>query len=288
MRIAAVALVLTGCNAVLGLEATRRGDGGGAIDAAGDASTVIDGAPGPDTPASCITPDEDNDHVGDACDNCPNLRNQSQTDNDIGGGDHVGDVCDVRPTVGGDSMIAFYPFNDPAEANAWTPAGPWTVQGGGYTSTTTAGNLSLAVINGLSDASRVIAPVGFVLSAGTTPQGGGIGVSLSSTNPSKTNGYVCRMLTVGGVNTLELVRYVDGVGTVLGTRTLAADVFSQVHILTFDHRPPIGPAAGTLDCAIDVVGVTTIHAMDDTYTSGMVGLWVEGTIATFTSTAVYK
>jgi Thrombospondin type 3 repeat len=40
--------------------------------------------------------DGDGDLVGNACDNCPTVSNQNQTDSD---GDKVGDLCDNCPTI---------------------------------------------------------------------------------------------------------------------------------------------------------------------------------------------
>jgi Tol biopolymer transport system component len=55
-----------------------------------------------DSMADCVDPDDDNDGVPDATDNCPLVPNPDQADAD---GDHIGDVCD--PTPGTQPRIVF-------------------------------------------------------------------------------------------------------------------------------------------------------------------------------------
>jgi hypothetical protein len=55
-----------------------------------------------DSLADCVDPDDDNDGVPDAIDNCPLVPNPDQADAD---GDHIGDVCD--PTPGTQPKIVF-------------------------------------------------------------------------------------------------------------------------------------------------------------------------------------
>ncbi len=74
--------------------------------------------------------DEDGDRIGDACDNCPATTNADQADTsetfERQFPDGVGDVCDRRPTVADDTIARFFPFANPAEANAFTGSG-WTI-----------------------------------------------------------------------------------------------------------------------------------------------------------------
>ena len=74
--------------------------------------------------------DEDADRVGDACDNCPASPNANQADTTELGErqfpDGVGDACDRRPKIADDTIAKFFPFADPAEANAFTGTG-WTI-----------------------------------------------------------------------------------------------------------------------------------------------------------------
>lgn len=57
-------------------------------------------APGPNQAATCgdlvIDQDPDNDLIGTACDNCPNVANSDQKDTDHDG---IGDACDTCPHV---------------------------------------------------------------------------------------------------------------------------------------------------------------------------------------------
>ncbi len=74
--------------------------------------------------------DEDADGVGDVCDNCPATPNANQADTtetmERQFPDGVGDVCDRRPKIADDTIARFFPFADPAEANAFTGTG-WTI-----------------------------------------------------------------------------------------------------------------------------------------------------------------
>lgn len=66
--------------------------------------------------------DEDGDHVGDACDPCPQVANAT-TDSD---GDGIPDACDPHPDVPGDMLVKFETF----AGSGNLPVG-WQSKGGG-------------------------------------------------------------------------------------------------------------------------------------------------------------
>lgn len=76
--------------------------------------------------------DDDADGVGDVCDNCPATPNPDQRDlTEVNAdlqqfADGVGDACDRRPTLSDDTIARFFPFADPAEANAFSGSG-WAI-----------------------------------------------------------------------------------------------------------------------------------------------------------------
>lgn len=162
MRIAqalSVALTLTGCNAIFGLDPTAISidASSNAADAAPpDADPLADDdddgvANGVDNCPTIANPDqlnseapeqldgfgdicdlcparfdlaqhdEDGDEVGDGCDSCPHVDNPGQEDElePAGQLDGVGDACDPNPTLGGDYLVFFDGFGGSERAAAW-------------------------------------------------------------------------------------------------------------------------------------------------------------------------
>ena len=96
-------LLLAGCDAVFGLS---------------EAPPTIDGPPGTSACTVGGMHDEDCDGVPDSTDNCPGIANADQANADT---DTVGDACDPAPASGGESRLAFYPFD--ATDSSWRAFG---------------------------------------------------------------------------------------------------------------------------------------------------------------------
>ena len=136
-----VVMVLTGCNAVFGLDPVAGADDAAMIDAAPDDGTraidatdapvgggidascpadvdcdgVLDGIDNCPTRANSDQHDEDNDARGDLCDNCPHVFDVTQADDTEAAPDGVGNACDPHPNAG-DRLVLFDPFTDVTES----------------------------------------------------------------------------------------------------------------------------------------------------------------------------
>jgi hypothetical protein len=73
--------------------------------------------------ANASQADEDGDAVGNVCDNCPHIANPDQANTLETTADGVGDACDPQPTIGGNSIALFMPFDSADELTGWNFGG---------------------------------------------------------------------------------------------------------------------------------------------------------------------
>ncbi len=142
--------------AVLGAGCGRLGfDGQAADDAGGDGADARLGAcagqPG-------LSPDEDGDLVGNACDVCPHVPDPGQADAD---GDVVGDACDPESSIGRQRIVFFDGFDGPVLGWATPP-----VIGGGRAALAGLGG-GVALSLQLPTATSLVAFAGQILEVGT-------------------------------------------------------------------------------------------------------------------------
>lgn len=136
-RLLVVVVVLAGCSYTAPGGAPTDGsptDGPVPLDTDGPAQDVDsdgDGFFDPDDNCPQVSndtqADEDGDDVGNACDNCPHVANANQANvletTAAQTADAVGDACDPEPTLGGNTIALFMPFDDPTEINTWSGGG---------------------------------------------------------------------------------------------------------------------------------------------------------------------
>jgi hypothetical protein len=143
--------------------------------------------------------DDDGDLVGDACDNCPATPNAGQADTTelqhMQFPDGVGDACDRRPTVADDTIARFFPFAEPAEANAFTGSG-WTIAND-RASATTARWFSKKTE--LGDGITLQAKIAKLAWVGTDGK-----VSVVVDGDGVTAGFICALVHAPGGDTLEI------------------------------------------------------------------------------------
>lgn len=261
------------------------GDAGGQPDAAGDGggtSQDVDGDGTPNALDNCPTrfntdqADEDTDGVGDVCDVCPPIADPAQLDSD---GDGVGDPCDPEPTQGGESWVAFEPFNGPPAG--WTLPQGWTVAGGELRSppdvTTSQGALSSAAERDVYVLTRVT-----ITAVNPSPPGNQLFRSAGSlVAVSGTDEYRCliRDLVTGDAN--------GGISTfftALTTEPIGGVALDATVDLAFAHK------GSQLECRGDTDDGRSWSSplADNAYSLGNVGVRVQNAVARFAYVAIVR
>lgn len=181
----------TACNAAFDLAGTEiLPDAGPPPDTDGDLVIDLeDNCPGTPNDQS----DHDQDLVGDVCDNCPLVANPRQEL--VGDDDTVGTACDPHPDVGGDCLVLFDSFTDPASfAASWTiyAATPPTVTPAAGSVTVTPADANRFAAVARDDAGALLAGVFDTQLAATGPISmNGMVLAGSNIVPDSTFGYGC-------------------------------------------------------------------------------------------------
>lgn len=136
----------------------------------------------------CDPHDEDEDHLGNACDLCPADRdNSDDADKDL-----VGDACDPDLTDPGDHLVLFDGFD--TNVNPWVIAsGGWRLDSGAFVQTTaTASRVSLPIAAEVPSVEAII-PSYELGSAGAVSLFGAAGVSELRCTVTMTAGEVLQL-----------------------------------------------------------------------------------------------
>jgi hypothetical protein len=221
VRIAAMAVALSGCNLVFGLGPTTQGDDDLGVDAGDD----------------CGTHDEDGDGAADGCDVCPHLIDD-QADRDDDG---VGDACDPAFDVPGDRILMFDGFAGDALASGWTVTGEGVTVVGDRLHLTDENVAGVSLVwgepVGALERVRIAAAID-IISYAPNPQVGTTRIhGLFSRTSAAGNSYLCQLiddLADADAAVLQITRTTSVTYQALGNATTGA-------------MQPLGPREMSLD-----------------------------------------
>ena len=283
---AAVFMLLLGCNQAFDLRSTTLQPGTDAMggpdapdqdqDGVADAD---DNCPGVANPTQG---DADGDTLGDVCDNCPLIANPGQEH--VGDADDIGDLCDPHPLVKGDCLIMLDTFTDPA-----TFATHWVVRPAMPAPALTPSATGLMIdppdtkrtqLVPLTDAGTPFHGIYDVnLIATTNESAGQLGVA-STTNATFTEMYSCVVRDGTDV-------YSDYPTFGLSTG-LSVDHISPNLVVRVSVRDPAA-AMPIVNCRVDYgVGVGTLQDMDRPAVVGEPAILAQGDPATIMGFALYQ
>ena len=217
--------------------------------------------------------DDDNDGVGDVCDNCPTVANTDQSNLLEAGADGIGDACDPRSTTGGDAISFFDSFHVDGFPD-WTASGSWLVAAGPNGAVAQTQNNGNGVLrkNGLSAGDVVVEAE--ILRVGSDAR-----IGVAARLDAADNGVGCIVQKGSGTNfTLRLVPLIQGqVGDVIALSsnfTLPAGAFT----LSLDAR------GNTVTCTR---GTTTVSGTTTATAPGGVGMLASSARGAFNRAIAY-
>jgi hypothetical protein len=215
------ALILVGCNQLLGVDPTHH------VDAAIDAYVDLD---------------EDKDNIRNDIDNCPGIYNPNQADRD---GDGVGDVCDPHPDTAGDKIAATAFFS--VDFGDWTPDAfsNWSVHDGALYSTPSSDGVTVLVSTQVA-APRATIEIGFsVIDYGTAPDYNQFELELAYPGDPLT----CQIGATGPTDPIDIIVVHSGTGVPQGVPNVAPGAVNRV---TFTRDP----APGNDTCTLNATSAT--------------------------------
>jgi hypothetical protein len=260
-----------------------------AADADGDGDGIRDATDNCPDVANGRQEDEDSDGVGNACDNCPHVMNADQANDGDAGGDNAGDACDPDPDTGGNDIVLFEPFDDPARMDDWptTLGGDWEITDGALRQNATGQHTSAYF--GVDQFGSVLVETSYVASTlGTGPNNEpfefGVYTAFAvAADPGA--GYLCLVTGDAPGNDPGTLRLVTNRGSqtpqIEGEAPLSSDIEAN---RAYKLRTSLDAVARTQLCSVQSDALDTgasTSAADNSYDAGLLAVRTVYTTGSF-------